>query len=97
MKQVPGGQDGDVTESHCCGLGAVPDDLLAKVTGVTRGPRFPGWGPEKPLQVCLLGSSVLAGPSGSADLLSGPASGSPGLGTAVGKSHHSPGVAGFYL
>lgn len=43
-----GGQDGDVTESHCCGLGAVPDDLLVKVTGVTGDPTFQDGGPRSP-------------------------------------------------
>lgn len=37
----PGGQDGDVTESHWRGLGAIPEYLLAKVTRVTVGPCFP--------------------------------------------------------
>jgi len=66
----PEGQDGDVTESHSRGLVAIPEDLLAKVTAVTRGPCFPGWGPEKLLRALLLRSSVSAsagvggGPSG---------------------------------
>lgn len=61
----PEGQDGDVTESHHCGLGATPEYLLAKVTGATVGPCFPGWGPEKLFQMCLPGSSASAwvGPS----------------------------------
>lgn len=64
----PEGQGGDFTESHYCGLGwggAIPEDLLAKVTGVTTGPCFPGWGPEELFQMCLPRSSAsaLAGPS----------------------------------
>lgn len=45
--------------------GAIPEDLLAKVTGVAMGPCFPGWGPEELFQMCLPGSSAsaLAGPS----------------------------------
>lgn len=54
------GRDGDIRESHSRGLAAIPEDLLAKVTAVTRGPCFPGWGPEKLLRVCLLRSSVSA-------------------------------------
>lgn len=79
----PGAQDGAVADSHWCGLVAIPEYLLAKVTGVTVGPCFPGWE--------LLGSSASA--------LAGPSEGhtsSPGLlvpllppltpGTAAGKS-----------
>lgn len=53
----PGAQDGDVAESHWCGLGAIPEYLLAKVKGVTVRPCFPG--------LRLLGRSASAsvGPS----------------------------------
>lgn len=53
----PGAQDGAVADSHWGGLAAIPEYFLAKVTGVTVGPRFPGWE--------LLGSSAraLVGPS----------------------------------
>lgn len=77
--------------------GAIPEDLLAKVTGVAMGPCFPGWGPEELFQMCLPGSSAsaLAGPSEAYASSVGPREAPPSA--AAGKSHHSPSMAGFYL
>lgn len=56
------------------GEGGIPEDLLAKVAGVTTGPCFPGWGPEELFQMCLPGSSAsaLAGPSEACTSSAGP-------------------------
>lgn len=88
----PGGQDGDVAQGHCGGLGAICEDLLAEVTRVIIRPCFQGKEPEKPFWV--VAGAEPGGPMRRAHFLSRPLQ-TPCTG--AGKSQHSPGVASFYL